>query len=282
MINVPRTYPEGVTCWVDIEWPEIEAAAEFYGGLFGWTFGDATGPGQLPYLIAQLRGRDAAGIGQPSGRTVSAAQSAAWNTYVAVRDVDQAVARIVAAGGRITEPSSTVGDSGRTASCLDVGEVPFRLWQPGRRLGAQVANTPGAWNFSDLHTADTAASVAFYGRAFGWVFDDIGFATMIRQVGYGDHLAATSDPGIHERQGGDAVPPGFADAFGWLIPASSGEPPHWHVTFTVTDRDDSAAAAERLGATVLSTTDSDWTRDAQMRDPQGAVFSVSQYTPPSV
>ena len=50
-----------------------------------------------------------------------------------------------------------------------------------------MANTPGTWNFSDLHTADPAASIAFYVRVFGWVFDDLGFATMIRQPGFGDH-----------------------------------------------------------------------------------------------
>jgi uncharacterized protein len=53
------------------------------------------------------------------------------------------------------------------------------------------------------------------------------------------------------------------------------------VTFTVADRDDSAAAAEHLGGNVLSSDDTDWTRDAQIRDPQGAVFTVSQYSPPS-
>jgi uncharacterized protein len=104
---------------------------------------------------------------------------------------------------------------------------------------------------------------------------------MIRQPGYGDHLAETSDPGIHERQSGALAPPGFADAFGWLVPASKGEQPHWHVTFSVADRDSSAGAAERLGATVLSTRDTDWTRDAEIRDPQGAVFSLSQYAPGS-
>jgi len=208
-----------------------------------------------------------------------AAHSSAWNTYISVRDIDQAAARIEFAGGRIAEPLSEVGEAGRAASCIDSAGVPFRLWQARKRLGAQVANTPGGWNFSDLHTVDPAASTDFYARVFGWRFDDLGFATMICQPGYGDHLAATSDPGIHERQSGDSVPPGFADAFGWLIPASDGEQPHWHVTFTVTDRDDSASVAERLGATVIATTDSDWTRDARIVDPEGAVFSVSQHTP---
>jgi uncharacterized protein len=281
LMNEPRTYPEGVTCWVDFEQADVEAAASFYGALFSWTFIETEPGSKVRYLIAQLDGQDAAGIDQPSVMNDSAARTASWNTYIAVQDIEQAVARVEAAGGRVTESPSNAGAAGRTASCVDIGGVPFRLWQAGTRLGAQVANIPGAWNFSDLHTADPAASVAFYARLFGWVFDDLGFATMIRQPGYGDHLAATSDPGIHERQSGDSVPPGFADAFGWLVMAQDGEQPHWHVTFTVADRDDSAAAAERLGAIVLSTTDTDWTRDAEIRDPQGAVFTVSQYSPPS-
>jgi len=52
------------------------------------------------------------------------------------------------------------------------------------------------------------------------------------------------------------------------------------VTFTVADRDDSATAAERLGATVLSSADTEWTREAVVRDPQGATLTLSQFAPP--
>ena len=116
---------------------------------------------------------------------------------------------------------------------------------------------------------------------FGWVVDDMGFASMLRRPGYGDHFAATVDPGIHERQAGVSVPPGFADAIGWLARASSDEQPHWHVSFTVADRDATAADVERLGGTVLRRTDTDWTREALVRDPAGAVFTASQFTPPA-
>jgi uncharacterized protein len=279
-MNVPRTYPEGITCWVDVEEADVEEAARFYGVLFGWTFLESES--KLRYLIARLDGRDAAGIGRLNSPDVSAARSPAWNTYISVHDIEQAAARIVAAGGRITEPPSTLDEAALTASCVDREGIPFRLWQATRRPGAQAANIPGAWNFSDLHTSDPDGAMGFYTQVFGWKFDDIGFATMIRQPGYGDHLAATSDPGIHERQSGDQVPPGFADAFGWLATTPEAQQPHWHVTFTVADRDDSAEAAEQLGASVLSTTDSDWTRDAQIRDPQGAIFTLSQYAPLSV
>jgi predicted enzyme related to lactoylglutathione lyase len=282
MMNTPRTYPEGVSCWIDLEVADVEAAARFYAVLFGWTYIDATASGsQLRYLIAQLDGEDVAGIGQSSDIDDFPTHPATWNTYIAVKDVDEASARVAAAGGRVTEPPSDVAEAGRTASCVDTEDIPFRLWQPRSRLGAQLTNIPGAWNFSDLHTAGPGASVAFYTRVFGWQFEDLGFATMIRQPGYGDHLAATSDPDIYERQSGDQVPPGFADAIGWLVLLPDGEQPHWHVTFTVGDRDESAATAERLDAFVLSSNDTMWTRDARIRDPQHAVFTVSQYAPPS-
>lgn len=96
-----------------------------------------------------------------------------------------------------------------------------------------------------------------------------------------DHLAATVDPDIYERQSGDMVPPGFADAIGWVVPLPHGQTPQWHVAFTVADRDETATAAVRLGATVLSASDSEWTRDAVIRDPQGAMFTASQFMPPS-
>jgi hypothetical protein len=92
-------------------------------------------------------------------------------------------------------PSGLVG-AALTASCVDPEEIPFRLWQSIGRQGVQVANTPGAWNFSDLYTTEPSASKAFYGGLLGWIFEDVGYATMIRQPGYGDHLAGTRTPGF--------------------------------------------------------------------------------------
>ncbi|MET0837208.1 MAG: VOC family protein [Marmoricola sp.] len=267
-----RTYPTGVTSWIDVEVDHIEAAKDFYGGLFGWTFATATPPGVPPYVIAQLDGQDVAGLSAAGGTA-----AAGWNTYVAVDDIEAAAAEVQAAGGRVTSPPEVAGEGGWSAACADPAGVPFRLWQAKRRLGAQLTNTPGAWNFSDLHAVDPAGSQGFYERVFGWRFVDMGFATMIQVPGYGDHLAATVDPDIHERQA--TAPPGFADVIGGVAPA--GElGPHWHVTFTVADRDESVARAGSLGATVLRSDDTEWTRQDTLRDPQGAVFTASQFTPP--
>jgi predicted enzyme related to lactoylglutathione lyase len=103
-----------------------------------------------------------------------------------------------------------------------------------------------------------------------------GAGTMVQVPGYGEHLAATVDPGIFERQAG--APPGFADVVAGLV---VDDDPRWAVTFSVADRDDSAATAERLGATVLSSAVSMWTRTAVVRDPQGAELTISQFTPPA-
>ena len=85
------------------------------------------------------------------------------------------------------------------------------------------------------------------------------------------------DPDIRTRQA--SAPEGFADVIGGITSAAENERPHWHVTFTVADRDASAALAESLGATVEAVTENDWTRQAVIRDPQGALFTASQFAP---
>ncbi|MGH3656284.1 MAG: VOC family protein [Micromonosporaceae bacterium] len=271
----PRIYPHGVTCWIDTEQSDPEAASRFYGGLFGWALTNVAHPeAPGPYLIATLGGRDVGAIGStPAG-------TATWNTYIAVDDADASAAAVTAAGGTVVAAPWEAGPGGRAAGCVDPAGARFRLWQARRRLGAQVANTPGAWNFSDLHTPDRDAAMAFYTPVFGWRAADLaqGAGTMLQVPGYGDHLAATIDPDIHERQA--SAPPGFADVIGGLAITDPGEPARWHVTFTVADRDDSAGTAERLGATIVTSSDDQWTRNAVVRDPQGAEFTISQFTPP--
>ena len=214
-----RSYPEGVPCWVDTEQPDVHAARHFYANLFGWTFSDAM-PADAPgkYLIASLDGADVAAIGPAQGD-----MPVEWNTYIAVADADVAAASVRAAGGTVTLEPVDAGPGGRLAGCVDPRGARFRLWQPRWRLGAQLTNAPGSWNFSDLHTGDAEAAARFYEPLFGWEFDDLGFATMIRRPGYGDHLAATVDPGIRERQESISAPPGFADAIAWLAPLTSGQ-----------------------------------------------------------
>jgi predicted enzyme related to lactoylglutathione lyase len=273
-----RTYPHGVPCRVAAGQPDPRAAARFYSGLFGWATEDAE-PAAAPgtCLVARVGGREVAAIGQAE----SAGDAAGWMTYISVTSADEAAAATAAAGGEVIREPRDAGPGGRAAICADPSGAVFGLRQPRLWPGAQLVNVPGAWNFSHLHTSDQGAARAFYATVFGWQYDDMpgGQGTSIRVPGYGDHLAATVDPGIYERQAG--APPGFADVIGGMQPARPAEHPHWHVTFSVADRDASAATAERLGATVLSSSESAWARFADIRDPQGAQFTISQFRPPA-
>ncbi|HEY3726024.1 MAG TPA: VOC family protein [Solirubrobacteraceae bacterium] len=279
-MNDARTYPHGVPCWVDTDQPDPLAGRHFYSELFGWTFQDAAPAGSPSYWIASLDGSDAAAIAPGSG------DSAAWNTYVAVDDADAAAALVEESGGAVVSAPQAAGPAGRAAVCADPAGAQFRLWQAGRRPGPQIVNGVGAWNFSDVHTDDPDGAQEFYATVFGWEAHplDLGggaTATMWRRPGYGDHLEATVDPDIRVRQAG-LGPPGFEDAIGWLASLEAeASAPHWHVTFTVADRDQSVATVERLGASVLASADTDWTRSAVIRDPQGAVLTLSQFTPPT-
>jgi predicted enzyme related to lactoylglutathione lyase len=264
-----RRYPHGVPSWVDTEQPDPVAAAHFYGELFGWEVHEvmpAGAPGS--YLIATIDGDDVAAIAPGDGRPC-------WSTYIACDDADATVAAVLNAGGSVVAGPVDAGPGGRTATCADPQRATLRLWQARRRLGAQLVNRPGTWNFSDLHTADPSV-MGFYSSVFGWVRDDSA-AGMIRVPGYGDHLASTVDPGIYERQ--SFAPRGFADIVAGL--AITDERPGWQVRFTVEDRDDSVERAERLGATVVSSADTEWTREAVIADPQGAILTLSQFSPPA-
>jgi uncharacterized protein len=71
-------YIPGVPCWVDTTHPDPDAAAAFYGDLFGWECENVMPPGSGgKYYIARIRGGDVAGIGPvPDG----VPPMAVWNT----------------------------------------------------------------------------------------------------------------------------------------------------------------------------------------------------------
>ena len=110
-------YLPGVPCWVETTQPDPEAAAAFYGGLFGWELEDAMPPGsEGRYLVGRLRGGDVAAVSsQPDG----VPPRATWNTYVWVQSADEAAARAHAAGGSVVTEPFDVMDAGRMAVLTD-------------------------------------------------------------------------------------------------------------------------------------------------------------------
>ncbi len=57
------SYEPGTPCWVDLGTPDLDAAVDFYGGLFGWDVPEAENAEQTGgYRQAMLRGKPVGGV----------------------------------------------------------------------------------------------------------------------------------------------------------------------------------------------------------------------------
>ena len=146
----------------------------------------------------------------------------------------------------------------------------------------QLVNEPGTWVFSTLSTGDMAGTEAFYGAVFGWTLGVHGEdgSAMLMKPGYAD-AQERQEPGFIKRLERIGAPEGFGDVVATTMPLSDGESPHWHVTFSAADVDASAKRVGELGGEVLvEPFDAPWVRVAVVRDPEGAVFTLSQFVAP--
>ena len=289
-MTTARTYPAGVTSWVDLEVADLDAldaATTFYSGLFGWELDRRHAlrrpTGALPRRHSRRarRGRPSRNGGRQErlGRYEVAHLHGLLTTRTPPRRPwpGAQAARSLAVAQRTPAPAAA------PACAEPQGAVFCTSEQARRRLGAQVANLPGAWNFSILHTpvgrgpAVLRSGVRLGGRpgARGHQHDPTCRAT-----------ATTSRrPSIRTSTNARqfAIPPGFADAIGWVAPLVPDEAPalarRRSRSPTATTSVRHRGAPRRHGAAQLD--DSDWTREAR-RPPTrwGPQFTVSQFTPP--
>lgn len=273
-------YIPGVPCWADAVFPDPQAAAAFYSGLFGWDCED-TMPDGAPghYFMGRIDGRDAAGLGSlPEG----APSVAVWNTYVWVDSADETAAKAEAAGATIIEKPFDIFDAGRMALFADPEGAAIAVWQPNQHRGSLAVNEHGGVNFNDLYTRDIDRAKEFYGSVFGWEVLDLGDGKMWAMPAYGDFLEELN-PGMRAQMAEMGAPTGFETVVASIVaidPADADTPAHWGITFAVDDADEAAAKAKELGGKVLSEPiDLPWVRTTTIEDPQGATFVASQFVP---
>jgi predicted enzyme related to lactoylglutathione lyase len=270
-----------VPCWIDTSQPDPEAAAEFYGALFGWELEDVMppdAPGQ--YFMARIRGKDVAGVGSiPEG----APQMAIWNTYVWVDSADETASKVRDAGGSVMMEPFDVMDAGRMAVFTDPEGAVFFAWEARANKGSQIVNEHGSNNFNNLNTRDLERAKAFYGAVFGWETLELDRgAQMWTLPGYGDHLEELS-PGLRKGMEEMGAPNGFEDVVAGVNEIRDDQPDtpaHWGLTFAVDDADAIAEKATELGGKVIAPPfDAPWVRMTVIADPQGATFVASKFVP---
>ena len=254
-------YAQGTPNWVDLPTTDQAAAKAFYAGLFGWTYDDqpmgAEGEGQV-YSMAVLRGHQVAAISQQSPEMAAAGAPPMWNTYLAVDSVDDATARVEAAGGKVAMAPFDVMDAGRMSFVMDPSGAPVALWQAGQHIGATLVNEPGTISWNELITSDPGVTKF-----------------------YSDVVGLTAETMDMDGQPYTVFKAGEAMVGGTMAPQMPGVPNHWHVYFGTDDADATAVKATELGGSVIVPPfDTPVGRMAVLSDPQGAVFSIFEAPAP--
>ena len=89
------SYAPGTPSWVDLGSPDAKAAADFYGGLFGWKAEMDPRPEAGGYGMFQIDGKNVAGLGPQMNTDMPPY----WNVYVTVTDADETLKKVAANGG---------------------------------------------------------------------------------------------------------------------------------------------------------------------------------------
>jgi predicted enzyme related to lactoylglutathione lyase len=253
------TYRPGTPSWVDLGTPDIEAAAGFYGALFGWDAPESENAEQTGgYRQAVKGGRPVAGM-MP---LMQEGQPPAWSTYVSVEDADAVAAAVKEAGGSVLAEPMDVMDLGRMAVFADPEGAVFGIWQAGTFAGAGLVKEADTLIWNELNTRDPEAAKPFYRAVFGWQFDEREF-----------------ENGLYNSiQVGDDTVGGMIDIRG-RVPDEV--PAHWLVYFATDDADASVETAKGSGGEVVFGPEdiAEVGRIAVMKDPAGAVFAVIQPDP---
>lgn len=234
MSEVNENQPLGTPTWLDLHVPDVEAAEDYYGRVFGWEF-TANDLGTM----CLLRGLPVAGLRQGAG---------GWRAHLATDDVDTTVKAVLATGGTVVEEPHDVGDLGRAATVTDAVGVVLGLWQGRAFPGCRLVNEPNTLVRNDLVTGSPARAREFYTAVFGFTLDgnpdmpDFDFTFLRRPDG-------------HEI-GGIMGLPEAASA--------------WHTTFEVADTDATLA----LAGSDVTPEDTPYGRSATLTDPFGVEYSI--------
>src|SRR6476661_1801511 len=130
----------GEPCWIELFTPDTDAAAAFYGEIFGWTAGAASEEfggyrmlfhGETP--VAGLMTNDGS-MGGPS----------TWSVYLATDDAAATVERARAAGGSVLAGPMPIADLGTMAVLTDPAGAVVGAWEAGSFAGFGVRAQVGA------------------------------------------------------------------------------------------------------------------------------------------
>lgn len=241
----------GTIDWVELTTPDIDTAAAFYTGLFGW---DYDKPGER--WLANVEGHKAAGI-EPQPTTIGDMPlPGSWTIYIRVEDLGETVAKVDELGGTVVDPPTDVPEGWRAATVADPTGASFALVQASPDFGIDIKKGPGALCWSDLLTRDPSAAIGFYHGLLGWE------AQVDAHSGY--TMFSLNGANV---AGMMPMPP--------EAPAQA--PSHWLPYFQVDSVDTSCQTVQRLkGSVAMPPKQVKAMRFAVVEDPTQATFGLLQ------
>jgi predicted enzyme related to lactoylglutathione lyase len=237
--------------WYELVTKDIDAALAFYGSVLGWESTDFPG-GEQRYAIVSAKGKGVGGV-----MTLPCEMPPCWIGYVGTPDIDQAAARVTAAGGTVQRGPFEIPTVGRIALITDPQGAGLALFQGASDRSSEAFNQalPGHGNWHELRTSDPVAGFAFYAGQFGWTKGE----------------AMDMGPmGMYQIfKSGDAQ-------IGGMMKGMESEPPSWLFYFGTENVPGAIKRITDGGGTVLHgpVEVPGGAQIVQARDPQGAMFAV--------
>ncbi|MFF1574425.1 VOC family protein [Leifsonia sp. NPDC058292] len=248
-----ESFPQGTPIWADLQSPDPQGAAGFYGRLLDWdvTPADSETGG---YALASRHGVPVAAVGPLPEAPGSGSM---WTTYFAVGDCDAAARAVTASGGSVLLEPSELLPGVRLAIVADPAGAVFGLWQ--EETGSPwLREEPGAVDWVELVEAGCESSFDFYETVLG-----VG----VSQMAMGDAAYYLFEVG--EKSVAGALEPAAA------LPA------HWLVYLNVADLDAAVARLTEFGGATLGEQASapGVGRWIDAVDPFGAAFALLEPEP---
>lgn len=242
----------GAPVWIELFTPDQDAAAQFYGDLFGWT-SEKAGEEYGGYLTFLHNGEPIAGCMKNDG---TSGAPDAWSVYLESDDVADTAAKVAANGGQVVAEPMQVGEMGHMAVFVDPAGAMVGAWQADTMQGISARAEDGAPAWFETLSNDYAKSVAFYTDVFGWDAHTMSDTPQFRYTTLGE--------------GRDALA-GIMDGSNVL----AGAPSRWQFYVQVADADATVDQAIAAGATLVQPAeDSPYGRIGVLTDPAGVQFCV--------
>ena len=246
----------GRPVWYELMTTDPAAAEKFYQNVVGWTSAPFEGSPD-PYTVFKRSGDVPIGglLKRPDGMNMPPF----WSMYLAVPNLEEAVAHIKRLGGSELSGIVDVPKVGRLQMLKDPQGAAFYIIQPSpNEERPEVAPEVGEASWHELTTTDAEAAMKFYSEVFGWQPSEV------------------MDMGEMGKYRMFNRPVGMIGGMMNRPPQMAEVPPYWMIYFRVPDINAAVERVKANGGQILNgpmeVPGGDWIVNAM--DPQGAMFSL--------